>query len=90
MSPSLRNSAWSNSGMVVETRPEDLDGELAPFLTEAMADGTFAESHQDINDPRNPLRMMYFQEALEKLLGSKAIAPKRHLLNAWPTLLTVV
>lgn len=66
MSPSLRNSAWSNSGMVVETRPEDLDGELAPFLTEAMADGTFAESHQDINDPRNPLRMMYFQEALEK------------------------
>ena len=66
MSPSLRNSAWSNSGMVVETRPEDLDGELAPFMTEAMADGTFAETHQDINDPTNPLRMMYFQEALEK------------------------
>ena len=66
MSPSSRNSAWSNSGMVVETRPEDLDGELTPFLTEAMADGTFAENHQDIFDPNNPLRMMYFQEALEK------------------------
>lgn len=66
MSPSLRNSAWSNSGMVVETRLEDLDGELRPFLTEAMADGTFAETHADINDPDNPLRMMYFQEALEK------------------------
>lgn len=66
MSPSSRNSAWSNSGMVVETRPEDLDGELAPFLTEAMADGTFAETHQDINNPANPLRMMYLQEALEK------------------------
>ena len=66
MSPSLRNSAWSNSGMVVETRVEDLDGELRPFLLEAMADGTFAETHADINDPNNPLRMMYFQEALEK------------------------
>ena len=66
MSPSNRGTAWSNSGMVVETRPEDLDGELAPFLTEAMADGTFAETHQDINNPANPLRMMYLQEALEK------------------------
>lgn len=66
MSPSLRNSAWSNSGMVVETRLEDLDGELAPFMTEAMADGTFAQNHADLNDPANPLRMMYFQEALEK------------------------
>lgn len=66
MSPSLRNSAWSNSGMVVETRVEDLDGELRPFLLEAMADGTFAETHADIHDPDNPLRMMYFQEALEK------------------------
>lgn len=66
MSPSLRNSAWSNSGIVVETRLEDLDGELAPFMTEAMADGTFAETHADFADPSNPLRMMYFQEALEK------------------------
>lgn len=66
MSPSNRNSAFSNSGMVVETRPEDLDGELAPFLTQAMADGRFAEQHADINDPANPLRMMYLQEALEK------------------------
>lgn len=66
MSPSSRNSAWSNSGMVVETRPEDLDGELMPFLTEAMADGHFASAHADMFDPRNPLRMMYFQEALEK------------------------
>ena len=66
MSSSLRNSAWSNSGMVVETRLEDLDNELAPFLTEAMADGSFAAAHADIGDSSNPLRMMYFQEALEK------------------------
>ena len=85
MSPSLRNSAWSNSGMVVETRPEDLDGELAPFLLEAMADGTFAETHQDMNDPQNPLRMMYFQEALERLHGNREAAIKRHLHSVWPT-----
>lgn len=66
MSPSLRNSAWSNSGMVVETRPEDLEGELKPFLTEAMADGNFASTHADMFDTNSPLRMMYFQEALEK------------------------
>ena len=66
MSPSLRNSAWSNSGMVVETRMEDLDGELSPFLTQAMADGNFAQNHADLFDPQNPLRMMYLQEALEK------------------------
>ncbi len=66
MSASARSSAWSNSGMVVETRPEDLEGELAPFLTEAMGDGTFAETHADIHDPKCPLRMMYLQEAIEK------------------------
>lgn len=85
MSPSLRNSAWSNSGMVVETRPEDLDGELAPFMLEAMADGTFAEAHQDINDPKNPLRMMYFQEALEKATwqqgGRSQTAPAQRMAD---------
>lgn len=66
MSPSLRNSAWSNSGMVVETRIEDLDGELNPFMREALADADFAATHTDYDDADNPLRMMYFQEALEK------------------------
>lgn len=66
MSPSLRNSAWSNSGMVVETRVEDLEGELSPFMKEAMADAGFAGAHADFDDPANPLRMMYFQEALEQ------------------------
>lgn len=66
MSPSTRNTAWSNSGMVVETRVEDLDGELAPFLKEAMSNETFAARHADMNDTGNPLRMMYFQEALER------------------------
>jgi hypothetical protein len=66
MSPSSRGSAWSNSGMVVETRPEDLDGELLPFLREALADDDFARTHSDFDDADNPLRLMYFQEALER------------------------
>lgn len=60
MSPSSRGTAWSNSGMVVETRPEDLDGELRPFMDEAAPSTDFA-------DPDNPLRLMLFQEALEKV-----------------------
>ena len=67
MSPSGRNSQWSNSGMVVETRPEDLnDASLASVLKDAMSDETFAESHQDVDHIDNPLRMMYLQEALER------------------------
>ena len=66
MSPSTRNTAWSNSGMVVETRLEDLDGELRPFMQEAFQDEAFASVHKDFADAENPLRMMYFQEALER------------------------
>ena len=66
MSPSTRNTAWSNSGMVVETRLEDLDGELRPFMHEAFQDEAFASAHKDYADADNPLRMMYFQEALER------------------------
>ena len=66
MSPSNRGSAWSNAGMVVETHPEDLDAELAPFMKEAFADPEFADAHADYADRTNPLRLMYFQEALER------------------------
>ena len=41
MSPSNRGGQWSNSGMVVETRAEDIEGE-------------------------DPLRVMHFQEQLER------------------------
>lgn len=66
MSPSTRNTAWSNSGMVVETRLEDLDGELRPFMQETFQDEAFASLHKDFAAAENPLRMMYFQEALER------------------------
>ena len=67
MSPSNRGSRWSNSGMVVELRPEDLKQ-----LTINNAQLTIP-SQQQRNSAANcqlstvncQLNMMYFQEALE-------------------------
>lgn len=85
MSPSNRGSAWSNSGMVVETRPDDLDGELRPFMVEAMADEAFRTAHLDFDDVDNPLRLMYFQEALEKACwlqgGRSQTAPAQRMAD---------
>ena len=55
MSPSNRGSYWSNSGMVVEIHPEDLE------------DKTLRLS-KEVDEPVVPeLRMMQFQEQLEEL-----------------------
>lgn len=67
MSPSGRNSKWSNSGMVVEVRPEDLEEKsIKELLQSTMGEEDFAQKHQDLYDTGNPLRMMYLQEALER------------------------
>lgn len=67
MSPSGRNSKWSNSGMVVEVRPEDLEEKsIKELLQSTMGEDDFAQKHQDLYDTGNPLRMMYLQEALER------------------------
>lgn len=67
MSPASRGSKWSNSGMVVEIRPEDLAEEsLSAVMSTAMGDEGFAVAHPGIGDSSDPLRMMYFQEALER------------------------
>ena len=65
MSPSNRGSRWSNSGMVVELRPEDLlSGELRVESGElAMQHDSAANS--PLSTHNSPLNMMYFQEALE-------------------------
>lgn len=52
MSPSDRGGQWSNSGMVVEVRPEDID----------VIRGT-----QSSGADSSPLAMMQFQEELEKM-----------------------
>lgn len=56
MSPSNRGSKWSNSGMVVEIRPEDLMNEELRMKNEELG---------IIDDIDSPLAMMYMQEALE-------------------------
>lgn len=67
MSPASRGSKWSNSGMVVEMRPEDLnESSIAGVMATAMSDEQFAARHTDAGEEGNPLRMMYFQEALER------------------------
>ena len=52
--------------MVVETRVEDLEGELEPFMKEALLDEEFAATHTDYQEEGNPLRVMYLQEAIER------------------------
>lgn len=85
MSPANRGSKWSNSGMVVETRPEDIDGELMPFLLEAMSDDVFSAAHSDFDNKHNPLRMMYAQEALERAAwiqgGRSQVAPAQRMAD---------
>ena len=66
MSPANRGSRWSNSGMVVETRPEDLNGGLAPWVAEALQNEALAEGHAALADEANPLRMMWLQESIER------------------------
>ena len=66
MSPSNRGTAWSNSGMVVETHPED----VAPFVKDhqAVLEEIELRRQEDSSlfTPLSSLQMMYFQEILEK------------------------
>ena len=66
MSPSNRGTAWSNSGMVVETHPED----VAQFVKEhqAIIEQTEMKAQQNSSlfTPHSSLQMMYFQEIVEK------------------------
>ena len=68
MSPSNRGSKWSNSGMVVEIRPEDL-AENNLFTEELKTKSeelkTTNKNHGQWTTDHCPLTMMYFQEALE-------------------------
>lgn len=66
MSPSNRGTAWSNSGMVVETHPED----VAQFVKEHQAVIEQTEMKAQQNDSlfnlHSSLQMMYFQQIVEK------------------------
>ena len=66
MSPSNRGTAWSNSGMVVETHPED----VAQFVKEHQSvieqQEMKAQENASLFTPHSSLQMMYFQEIVEK------------------------
>lgn len=64
MSPSNRGSRWSNSGMVVELRPEDMQDEKLGIKNEKW-DALQKERTALPPAFQSQLDMMYFQEALE-------------------------
>ena len=74
MSPSHRNGRWSNSGMVVEIRPEDVSTLAASFPDD---DTTVPESEV--------LAMLRFQERLERLCwqqgGRRQTAPAQRMAD---------
>lgn len=76
MSPSHRNTAWSNSGMVVELRPEDLtleNGKLmlgnTPFDIdmESLGKNINPQGNCQLSIDSSQLKMLAFQAALERL-----------------------
>ena len=66
MSPSSRGTAWSNSGMVVETHPED----VAQFVKEhqSIIEQTEMKAQENASafTLHSSLQMMYFQQIVEK------------------------
>ena len=76
MSPASRGTQWSNSGMVVEVRPEDIDNKQYPITNNPI-------NQYPINN--NPLRVMRFQEELEKICwqqgNMKQTAPAQRMAD---------
>lgn len=67
MSPSNRGGKWSNSGMVVEIRPEDLAPLLLPQGGEDTAPAqSLIANRESLTENHPALRMMHFQEQLER------------------------
>lgn len=95
MSPSNRGSRWSNSGMVVELRPEDLENEELRMMNEELAAqqddavnaqlSTVNAQYSTLNAQHSTLKMMYFQEALERLCwqqgNMKQTAPAQRMAD---------
>lgn len=85
MSPSGRNSKWSNSGIVVELHPEDLDHpSLSSTITQALEAGCTAIDETDLH-PESPLRVMALQEAIEMTTwmqsGRRQVAPAQRMTD---------
>lgn len=93
MSPSNRGTKWSNSGMVVEIRPEDLLhpdlqltlGELIPGSELAQTEALIQASGKQEKDNLNVLSIMRFQEQLEQLCwqqgNMRQTAPSQRMVD---------
>ena len=67
MSPSNRGTAWSNSGMVVETHPEDVASFVQEHQAILQSDASLSSSaEEEVLTPDSPLTMMHFQQIVEK------------------------
>jgi uncharacterized FAD-dependent dehydrogenase len=85
MSPANRGTRWSNSGMVVEVRPEDLGSERLELRSERY-DYLYGEdsNHTSYFSPlTSQLKVMAFQEQLERLCwqqgNMKQTAPSQRM-----------
>ena len=91
MSPSGRNSRWSNAGMVVEFHPQDLDFKALkknPFGlgTDSSTDPRLVAEHLKDMDKQAPeLSLLHFQEHLERCNwqqgGGKQTAPAQRMAD---------
>lgn len=67
MSPSNRGTAWSNSGMVVETHPEDVASFVQEHQAILQSDASLSSSaEEEVLSPDSPLTIMHFQQIVEK------------------------
>lgn len=67
MSPSNRGTAWSNSGMVVETHPEDVASFVQEHQAVLQSDASLSSLvEEEVLSPDSPLTMMHFQQIVEK------------------------
>lgn len=67
MSPSNRGTVWSNSGMVVETHPEDVASFVQEHQAILQSDASLSSSaEEEVLSPDSPLTMMHFQQIVEK------------------------
>ena len=67
MSPSNRGTTWSNSGMVVETHPEDVASFVQEHQAILQSDASLSSStEEEVLSPDSPLTMMHFQQIVEK------------------------
>lgn len=92
MSPSNRGTKWSNSGMVVETRPEDLllpemqlQAEPFPESNESLTEKLILRDGKQPEDTIHTLAMMRFQEKLEQICwqqgNMRQTAPSQRMVD---------